>query len=175
MSRPDSLSQEGYRSEAWRNFQSETLKETDSDSQHSCTSTFAFSRVFLAFLTSSIVWMWFQEKEVIYSSQGVACCPSPVPSPLFTPNSLVWDALVNQRTCPEYIKPGASPKVGSRPELLSRPPRVIIAKARDILGRKACLSWCQRESAVMLCQHGESRTAACYRSVLCLGSESNLA
>lgn len=65
--------------------------------------------------------MGLQEEEVIYSSPGVegtactapACCPSPVPSPLFTPNSLVWDALVSQRTCPdtcpEYIKPGASP------------------------------------------------------------------
>ena len=121
--------------------------------------------------------MGLQEEEVIYSSQGVACCPSPVPSPLFTPNSLVWDTLVNQRTCPDtcpgYIKPGASPKVGSRPELSSRPPRVIIAKARDILGRKARLSWCQSQLScrASMGKAGQLRVTG----VSCLGSESNLA
>lgn len=63
--------------------------------------------------------MGLQEEEVIYSSPGVegtactapACCPSPVPSPLFTPVLSGMHRSINEPvlTPAQYIKPGASP------------------------------------------------------------------
>lgn len=147
-----------------------------------------------AFLPSSIVWMRLQEEEVIYSSPGVegtactapACCPSPVPSPLFTPvlSGMHWSinepVLTPALSISNLVPPlprRAPGWVGSRPELRSRPPRVITVNAQGHPGQES-LSELVSERISCHVMPAWGRQGSCVLlqlSVLCLRTESNLA